>query len=52
MKMDLPTFDGRLNIEDFLDWIHNVKFFFDYLNILEESQVKMGAYKLKGGPSA
>lgn len=52
MKMDLPCFDGRLHIEDFLDWIHNVENFFDYLEIPENRQVKLVAYKLKGGASA
>ena len=48
MKMDLSSFDGRLHIEDFLNWVHIVKNFFDYLNILEENQVKLLVYKLKG----
>ena len=47
MKMDLPSFDDRLHIEDFLDWVHTVENFFDYLNILEKNQVKLVAYKLK-----
>ena len=51
MKMDLPSFDDRLHIEDFLDWVHTVENFFDYLNILEKNQVKLVAYKLKGGAS-
>lgn len=49
--MDLPSFDGRSHIEDFLDWVHNVKNFFNYLDILEDRQVKLVAYKLKGGAS-
>lgn len=51
MKMNLPSFNGRLNIEIFLDWIHNVENCFDYLNILEQSQVKLLVYKLKGRAS-
>ena len=49
MKMNLPSFDSRLNIEDFLDWVQIVEFFLDYLNILEENQVKLVEYKFKGG---
>ena len=45
--MDLPSFNDRLHIEDFLDWVHIVENFFDYLNILEKNQVKLVAYKLK-----
>ena len=52
MKMDLPSFNGRLHIEHFLDWVHIVENFFNCSNILEENQVKLVAYKLKGGASA
>ena len=52
MKMDLPSFDDWLHIEDFLDWVYTVENFFNYLNISKESQVKLVAYKLKGGASA
>ena len=51
IKMDLPSFNDRLHIEDFLDWVHIVENFFDYLNILEKNQVKLVAYKLKDGAS-
>ncbi|KAL0552071.1 hypothetical protein IC582_011164 [Cucumis melo] len=27
MKVDLPTFNGRMDVEKFLDWIKNVDFF-------------------------
>lgn len=52
MKMDLPSFNGQLNIEDFLDWLHEVERFFDYMDIEEGRKVKLVAYKLKGGASA
>ena len=51
-SMDLPSFDGRLHIEDFLDWVHIVRNFFNYLSISEENQVKLVAYKLKDGAFA
>ena len=52
MKIDLPSFDGHLHIEDFLDWLHAVENFFDYMEIPDEKRVKLVAYKLRGGASA
>lgn len=52
MRMDLPSFNGALHIEDFLDWISEVERFFDYMDIGEEKKIKLVAYKLKGGASA
>nr|XP_015868921.2 uncharacterized protein LOC107406326 [Ziziphus jujuba var. spinosa] len=52
IKIDLPTFDGQVEIESFLDRIHNVESFLDYMNISEKQQAKLVAYKPKGGASA
>ena len=52
IKVDIPCFDGHLHIEDFLDWIQTVENFFDYMNVPDSKQVKLVAYKLKGGASA
>ncbi|KAI6691341.1 hypothetical protein NL676_028169 [Syzygium grande] len=52
LKVDLPTFNGNLDIEDFLDWLWEVEKFFDAMDIDEDRQVKLVAYKLKGGASA
>ncbi|CAL5370344.1 unnamed protein product [Camellia sinensis] len=51
MRMDLSSFNGQLNIEDFLDWLNEVEWFFDYMDIEEEKKVKLVAYKLKSGAS-
>jgi hypothetical protein len=52
MKIDLPSFNEHLHIEDFLDWVTEVEKFFDYLSIPEERKMKLVACKLKGGASA
>ena len=36
MKMDLPSFNDHLQIEEFLDWIIKVEQFFKYMGILED----------------
>ncbi|KAI0495115.1 hypothetical protein KFK09_025262 [Dendrobium nobile] len=52
VKLDIPFFDGRLHIEDYLDWERSVENFFDYMEIEPEKQVKYVACRLKGGASA
>ncbi|XP_059429202.1 uncharacterized protein LOC132163019 [Corylus avellana] len=49
---DFPSFNGHLQIEDFLDWVMEVERFFDYMSIREDRKVKLVAYKFKGGASA
>lgn len=52
MKMDLPSFDALLGIEDFLNWLAEVERFFDYMEIEEEKKLMLVASKLKGEASA
>ncbi|XP_028549168.1 uncharacterized protein LOC110102806 [Dendrobium catenatum] len=52
VKIDIPYFEGRLHIEDYLDWERAVETFFEYMEIHPEKQVKYVACRLKGGASA
>ena len=52
MKMDLPSFNGQLQIEGFLDWLAIVERFFDYMEIPEDKKVKLVTYRLMGEASA
>ncbi|PKU80742.1 hypothetical protein MA16_Dca023439 [Dendrobium catenatum] len=52
MKLDIPFFEGKLHIEDYMDWEGAVESFFDYMAIPEETQVKYVACRLRGGANA
>ncbi|KAG6763494.1 hypothetical protein POTOM_030912 [Populus tomentosa] len=52
IKMDLPTFNGQLQIEGFLDWLTVVERFFDYMEIPKDKKVKLVVYRLMEGASA
>lgn len=47
----MPSFNGQMHIEAFLDWISEVERFFDYMNIKESKKIKLVAMRLKGGAS-
>ena len=52
MKIDLPSFSGKLDLEAFLDWIKNVEDFFEYMGTPEGKKVKLVSFKLKSRASA
>ena len=52
LKVDIPYFNGNLNIEDFIDWITDIDKFFDYMGVSEENKVRLVTCRLKGGVSA
>ena len=51
MKVDLPSFNGNISIEEYLGWVNEVEKFFDYMGIADDKQVYLVAYKLKGRAS-
>ena len=49
MKVELPSFNGNVFIEEYLDWVSEVEKFFDYIGTVDDKQVCLVAYKLKKG---
>ncbi|KAA0061454.1 reverse transcriptase [Cucumis melo var. makuwa] len=52
MKIDLPTYNGKRDIESFLDWIKNIENFFNYMDTPDRKKMHLVALKLCGGASA
>lgn len=52
MNIQIPYYNGQLNIGEFLDWIKTINNFLEYMEIPKDKQVKIVAYKLKGVASA
>ncbi|KAL4600596.1 hypothetical protein ACB092_11G210400 [Castanea dentata] len=51
MKVELPSFNGNVSIEEYLDWISEVEKFFDYIYIADDKKMCLVAYELKRGAS-
>ena len=52
MKVELPSFNGNVSIEEYLDWVSEVEKFFDYIGRADDEQVCLVAYReehLPGG---
>ena len=41
IKIDILIFHGRLNLEEFLDWIQTMDSFFEYMDVPEKKQVTL-----------
>lgn len=52
MKIDMPFYNGKGDIETFLDWIKNAENLFSYMNTPDHKKVRLLAFKLKGGAFA
>jgi hypothetical protein len=48
MKMDIPTYEGSLDVKELLDWIRDLDTYFDYEDIEEDKKVRHAVMKLKG----
>ena len=46
-KIEIPEFEGRLDLDEFHDWLHTVKRVFDYKDILEDKKLNSVALRLR-----
>ncbi|GKA57705.1 putative CCCH-type zinc finger family protein [Tanacetum coccineum] len=46
-KVDIPEFDGKIQPDEFLDWLHTVEKVFDFKEVSEDRKVKLVAIKLR-----
>jgi hypothetical protein len=47
-KMDIPVYEGNLDVEEILDWIRALDKYFDYEDVEEDKKVKHAITRLKG----
>jgi hypothetical protein len=50
-KMDIPMYEGNLDVEELLEWLRALDKYFDYEYIEEDKKVKHGVTRLKGHAS-
>ena len=48
VKMDIPVYEGNLDVEEILDWIRALDTYFDYEDVREDKKVKHDVTILKG----
>ena len=48
VKMDIPVYEGNLDVEELLDWIRALDTYFDYEDVEEDKKVKHVVTRLKG----
>ena len=44
-KFNIPEFDGRMDLDEFLDWLNMVEYVFEYYDSPEREKVKLVATK-------
>jgi hypothetical protein len=47
-KIEVPMYEGNLEVEELLDWVHDMDKYFDYEDIKEEKMVMHAVTRLKG----
>ncbi|PWA43609.1 hypothetical protein CTI12_AA531400 [Artemisia annua] len=47
IKVDIPEYDGKLDPDEFVEWLRTVERVFDYKQTTEDNKVKIVAFKLR-----
>jgi hypothetical protein len=47
-KMEIPMYEGNLDVEEILDWIRDLYKYFDYEDVEEDKKIKHAITRLKG----
>jgi hypothetical protein len=47
-KMDIPVYEGNLDVEELLEWIRAIDKYFNYEDVEEDKKVKHAITRLKG----
>jgi hypothetical protein len=47
-KMEIPMYEGNLDVEELLDWLRTLDKYFDYEDVEEDKKVKHVVTRLKG----
>ena len=45
-KVEIPEFQGSLELKDFIDWLNTVERVFDYYEVMDENKVKLVTIRL------
>jgi len=46
-RVEIPEYEGKLDPEDFLDWLHTVERLFEFKDVPKEKKVKLVALRLR-----
>jgi hypothetical protein len=47
LKADIPVYEGRIQPDEFIDWLNTVERVFEYQDVPEEEKVNIIVIKLK-----
>jgi hypothetical protein len=47
-KIEVPMYEGNLDVEELLDWIRSMDKYFDYEDVDEEKRVRHVVTRIKG----